>query len=136
MMIRDATAQDIPAIAGLHAASLDKNWSQDSFQHFITSENHNIMVAEKDGALIGFLITQTVADETEIISIATHPDHRRDGIASSLMAHIKSPCFLEVRKDNNAAITFYAKHNFTQVGIRKDYYSTPNGKINALILRS
>jgi len=135
MMIRRASLNDVPAIATLHRDALSKNWSRESFEQFITSPTNYVWIAEQESTLIAFLITQTVAGETEIISLAVAPEHRREGIASQMMQHAPAPCFLEVRADNENAIAFYQKHNFLEVGCRKNYYSTSTGKVDALIMQ-
>ena len=43
--------------------------------------------------------------------------------------------FLEVNENNQAAISLYKQFNFIQVGFRKGYYQTKNGKENALVFR-
>ena len=135
MKIRTATHDDIAAIAALHRACLEKTWNTDSFEHFISSTHHAIEIVENK-EIIGFLITQTLDAETEIISLAVSLTHRRQHIASALLNSISTPsCFLEVRADNAPAIALYQHHGFTETGRRKDYYTTPEGKIDALILK-
>ena len=134
-MIRRATSDDISTIAALHKVALHKHWSHESVEHFLTAPTGDIWVAEQEDTLIGFIILQTATDNTEIISLCVAREHRRMGIASELMAHAPSPCFLEVRANNLSAIAFYRHHGFIETGQRKDYYTTPDGKIDALILK-
>ena len=42
--------------------------------------------------------------------------------------------FLEVRPSNQAARALYAKENFIEIGLRKDYYPTSVGREDALVL--
>ena len=83
----------------------------------------------------------TVADEGQILNIATHPDHRRRGYGRLIMNEIiehsrnKGITFitLEVRESNIPAIALYESLGFYNVGRLKGYYSTP--KEDGLILR-
>ena len=89
----------------------------------------------------GYVGSQTVMDETDMMNVAVHPDHRRKGIAEELVLSLVealkekgSHCLtLEVRASNTPAITLYEKMEFIQVGLRKNYYRNP--KEDALILR-
>jgi ribosomal-protein-alanine N-acetyltransferase len=45
----------------------------------------------------------------------------------------KFKIFLEVNRNNQAAINLYKKFNFVEVGLRKNYYLTANGREDALV---
>ncbi|WP_292292765.1 GNAT family N-acetyltransferase [Marivita sp.] len=83
----------------------------------------------------GGLIAQMVADECEILIIATDPDAQRQGLASSLLAELIrlaatrdiSRVFLEVAASNRAARTFYAAKGFAPIGTRPGYYTLRDG---------
>ncbi|MGJ8602512.1 MAG: ribosomal protein S18-alanine N-acetyltransferase [Marivita sp.] len=91
----------------------------------------------------GGLIAQLVADECEILAIATNPDAQRQGIASALMQDLialaetrnAARIFLEVAEQNHPARAFYALHGFAPLGMRRAYYTLRNGtKDDALLL--
>ena len=42
--------------------------------------------------------------------------------------------FLEVRRSNDPAVALYKKFGFKAVGTRKNYYKTPTGREDALIM--
>ena len=99
------------------------------------------LVAVEDGRVAGYIGSQTVMDETDMMNVAVHPDFRRKGIAetlvNTLVAQLKtkgSRCLtLEVRASNTPAITLYEKLGFSEIGRRKNYYRNP--REDALILR-
>ena len=80
--------------------------------------------------IIGVIGFWMMAGEAHIITIAVRHTHRRRGVgelllnsalelAKSLEAFAMT---LEVRKSNLVAQSLYAKHGFTERGIRKNYY--------------
>lgn len=79
----------------------------------------------------GFLLAWTVADELHVINVATHPEHRRQGVAHALMTTLVETAqqerrrlvLLEVRRSNRAAISLYRTHGFSAIGVRRAYYS-------------
>jgi ribosomal-protein-alanine N-acetyltransferase len=79
------------------------------------------------GEMMGYMVwRRTFTDEYEILSLATHPKHRRKGVARALVhefcsAH-KGDVFLEVRESNDGAIAFYESMGFEKTGVRHAYY--------------
>ncbi|MBB5854873.1 ribosomal protein S18-alanine N-acetyltransferase [Amycolatopsis umgeniensis] len=71
--------------------------------------------------------------EASIHTIGVDPGWQRNGIGTTLLKallgradELAAPVFLEVRTDNDAAITLYERHGFERVGLRKRYYQ-PSG---------
>ncbi len=129
MVIRDARQEDIPAIAALESACFSDPWPED----FIGRWLEKILVAEKDGRLLGYAALSDVLDEGSLDSVAVDPAFRRMGTADALLeavldrARERKLTFvtLEARAGNGAAIALYAKHGFVQVGRRTNYYERP-----------
>ena len=98
-------------------------------------------MAVEDGKVAGYVGSQTVMDESDMMNVAVHPDYRRKGIAEKLVTELvealkkrDSRCLtLEVRASNEPARALYEKLGFVQVGLRKNYYRNP--REDALILR-
>ena len=84
-----------------------------------------------------------IADEAEILTLATHPEAQGAGRATALLAAAldteraagATSVFLEVAEDNAAARALYDRAGFIQVAERKDYYKSANGLTTARILR-
>jgi len=81
--------------------------------------------------VVAFTNYWVVADEVHLLNLATHPEERRAGHASRLLAHIievgrtRSCRFvtLEVRRSNAAAARLYRRFGFRAVGVRPNYYA-------------
>ena len=91
--------------------------------------------------MAGYVGSQTVLDETDMMNVAVHPDFRRQGIARGLILALTeelkkrgSHCLtLEVRASNDPARALYESLGFALAGTRRNYYHNP--KEDALILR-
>lgn len=140
MMIIPMTKDHVAQIASLEKQCFGDPWSEDSIASELDNPLSLWLVAEQDGAVCGYVGSQTVLDETDMMNIAVRPDCRRHGIAAALIdelivrlkergSHILR---LEVRVSNAPAIALYDSLGFTQLGLRKNYYRNP--KENALIL--
>jgi ribosomal-protein-alanine N-acetyltransferase len=83
--------------------------------------------------MTGYAIYSVIADTAELLRIAVDPEHRGQGIASSIMEEMLGKLddssadriMLEVRSKNEGAIALYEKFGFKNIAARKDYYSNP-----------
>jgi len=90
-----------------------------------------VYVAVIDDSIVGASVVWIVADEVHVLEVATHPSHRRRGVARLLvsdvlrLAHAEHAAhlYLEVRRGNRAAIQLYRGAGFTTLGIRARYYA-------------
>lgn len=140
MTINPMKEDHVAQVAALERQCFADPWSEGSIASELDNPLSLWLVAEQDGAVCGYVGSQTVLDETDMMNIAVRPDCRRHGIAAALIdelivrlkergSHILR---LEVRVSNAPAIALYDSLGFTQLGIRKNYYRNP--KENALIL--
>ena len=141
MMIVNMNESHVAQVAALEKICFSDPWSENSVASELKNPLSCWLVAEEDGKVTGYVGSQTVMDESDMMNVAVHPDHRRKGIAEALVAELvealkkrESRCLtLEVRASNEPAKALYEKLGFTQVGLRKNYYRNP--KEDALILR-
>ena len=117
-------------------------WSEKSVASELENDLSYWLVAEDDGTVAGYVGSQTVMDETDMMNVSVHPDYRRQGIAEELVTALiralkekGSHCLtLEVRASNLPAQKLYEKLGFDQIGLRRNYYRNP--REDALILRT
>ena len=130
----------VAQVAELEKICFSDPWSENSVASELNNPLSLWLIAEEDGALCGYVGSQTVLDETDMMNIAVRPDCRRKGIAAALISELVGQLKergshilrLEVRESNAPAIALYESLGFAQLGLRKNYYRNP--KENALIL--
>lgn len=131
----------VAPIAQLETLCFSDPWSENSIASELASRLSYWLVAVEDGQVLGYIGSQSVLGESDMMNVAVHPDHRRRGIAEMLVTALShdlkerdNVCLtLEVRASNMPAIGLYEKLGFVQVGLRKNYYRNP--REDALILR-
>ena len=141
MRILHMGPEHVAQVAQLEKICFSDPWSERSVASELDNSLALWLVAVEGDRVAGYVGSQTVMDETDMMNIAVHPDFRRGGIARELvMALVRelkergSHCLtLEVRASNDPAKGLYEKLGFQQVGLRKNYYRNP--KEDALILR-
>ena len=138
VLIQPMGVQDIPFIEVLEQACFSAPWSGDVYRHELARNQLGSYwvlrpdSAAADGAppILAYGGFWSMGPEAHIVTIATHPDYRRQGLGRLLLqvlierAHAAgaSEITLEVRAGNREAQALYETMGFTCVGIRKRYY--------------
>jgi len=141
MIIVKMNEGHVSAIAALEKICFSDPWSENSVASELNNKLSLWLVALEGERVAGYVGSQTVCEETDMMNVAVHPDFRRQGIAEALvnvlveeLKAIGSHCLtLEVRASNMPAIALYEKLGFHEIGRRKNYYRNP--REDALILR-
>ena len=141
MEIRLMEKADIVQLAELEKQCFSDPWSVSAFEYELQNPLSLWLVAAEGDTVAGYVGTQTVIDESDMMNIAVHPDFRRQKIAENLILRLirmlderqSKSLTLEVRVSNAAAIALYDKLGFVQVGRRPGYYRNP--REDAHILR-
>ena len=141
MEIRKMTAREVPQVAELEKLCFAMPWSEKSVAGELDNPLALWLVAMEGDRLAGYVGSQTVMDETDMMNLAVAPQFRRQGVGEALvnaltasLKELGSRCLtLEVRDSNEAARALYGKLGFVEVGRRRGYYRDP--REDALILR-
>ncbi len=104
-------------------------YSPSLFSYFLTT-GFVFLVAEFKGLIIGYCVAEVRNSEGLIISIAVHPKYRGMGAGSALLSKVLSlldskrveKVFLQVKKENKAAVNLYSKFGFEVLKVLKNYY--------------
>ena len=128
------------ALAACHARAFEgtgRGWSVAEFTALL-AEPGIILAGDKRG----FALFREAAGEAELLTLATDPAARRQGVASRALAEGLARLaatgtgrvFLEVAEDNAGAIALYRAAGFGECGRRKGYYRRSGGAVDALVL--
>ena len=131
----------VPQIAAIEEATFSLPWDADSIRAELDNPLALWLVWVEDEQVLGYVGSQTVFEDADILNVAVQPAARRRGIAEALMTALESRLSergaeritLEVRASNAPAIALYQKLGYAQVGLRKNYYEKP--REDALILQ-
>ena len=129
--IRRMRSEDVAAVGELDRISFSLPWPERAFKYEV-DENlaARCWVAEAEGRVIAMLVLWMILDEAHVATIATHPEHRRQGIGEELLicaleaaqAEGAVRAYLEVRAGNAGAQALYRKYGFVVDGLRPRYY--------------
>ena len=132
--------EDIQTVMALERSAHSHPWRQSSFEDCLKGRQ-KCWLAEHNNSLLGYVVVTQGGGDAELLNISVAPNQQRKGIGSSLVQHAiecvrdkADMLFLEVRVSNRKAIELYSKEGFFEVGLRKNYYPTLNGKEDALLM--
>ena len=130
MAIRKFEYKDLESVVKIAHDSLEEKYTTDFFLHLWSIAPDGFLVAEKNDAVVGFIITiEPCINELRILMLAVDEKYRGQGIGSSLLreAILRHPetrrIYLEVRVDNKEAILFYKRKGFKIKQMLPDFYT-------------
>ena len=126
------TRRDAARCAALEAMLFDGDdpWPEAAFVRELAAPHNRYLGARVDDKLVGYAgiarLGRAAPFEYEIHTVGVDPAYQRIGIGRGLMTRLLDDAggavFLEVRTDNQAAITLYQSLGFITIGVRKRYY--------------
>lgn len=128
------------SLAALHACAFrtERPWTAEEFGSLCAAAHTHLIHHDH-----GFALWRGVADEAELLTIAVHPTRQNQGLGGKLMtewmaaaAPQANEAFLEVASDNGPACALYARFGFETVARRALYYTRPDSKADALVMRA
>ena len=143
MRIRDALDSDVETVAAIEQELFGADaWSPESVREELTGDRRRAVLAvDGRGSVVGYAVTMRTDEVLDLQRIAVLPDHRRSGVARSLLESLRRAgreagahrMLLEVGADNDKALAFYAAEGFVQIDRRPRYYRDGS---DALVLRA
>lgn len=122
LRLRPAAPTDVAQLQRIdQEAQEGAQWAADEYLRY------DVLVAELDHQLIGFVVSRRLAaEEFEILNLVVAPGARRQGVAWRLLEgatqNMRGDIYLEVRQSNLAARRLYEQFGFRNVGERGSYY--------------
>ena len=131
----------VTQVAQLEKLCFSCPWSEKSVVSELENPLSLWIVAVEENIVVGYVGSQSVMGEADMMNLAVLPEYRRKGIAEKLVSSLiqelsknnVSSLTLEVRASNAPAITLYEKLDFSKIGCRPGYYRNP--REDALVLK-
>ena len=85
MMIVKMNEGHVPAVAELETICFSDPWSEKSVGEELGNPLSLWLVALEGETLAGYIGSQSVMGESDMMNVAVHPDHRRKGYATRML---------------------------------------------------
>ncbi|MEO9130136.1 MAG: GNAT family N-acetyltransferase [Sphingomonas sp.] len=137
--LRTGSVADLAIVDSTMMAAFDPRfgeaWTRNQCLGILALPGVWLTIAALDGVPAGFALCRLIADEAELLLLATVPAMRRRGVASALLRSVIADSVqegarklhLEVREGNDA-IKLYQGTAFIKVGERRNYYRGMTGQ--------
>src|SRR5206468_7206649 len=105
-------------------------YSKTMLRYFLKLPSADGVVAEDDGKIVGFILTEENPPLAHVITLDVAESHRRQGVGSALLAESEKnlalrgvrTILLETATDNEAGVAFWQRHGYRIEGRLKRYY--------------
>ena len=137
-MIIPVELYHLEEIIAIENSAFNKPWTKNQIKNDILSDTDSEnWVYIMDEMVTGYVFGWIIHDEFHLNNIAVHPGYIRRNIGKELIRHIITRVIsrdiklilLEVSVHNISAQKCYKSLGFTQMGVRKDYYSKEDDAI-------
>lgn len=158
--LRQMTMADMPKVMEGELRSYPHPWTEGIFIDCLLSKRYSCWVLDagtvKDNEKIsprdnieqqnielwGHIVISAVAGEAHILNLCVYPDMQSKGWGRKLLTeaewiakqHRAETCFLEVRPSNLSGMNLYQDMGYNEIGTRKNYYPTENGREDAVVM--
>jgi ribosomal-protein-alanine N-acetyltransferase len=144
--LRPMTRDDIPAVLAMEQAACmhpSHAWSDDNYRSSLASGYWVRVVVGPDKQVWGVCVAMFGVDELHLLNIAVDQSLHGQGLGGHMLHQLVSLChahrlatiWLEVRPSNARAKAVYERHGYAAVGLRKNYYPTPGGREDAVVMK-
>lgn len=131
----------LDSVLRIERAAHSHPWSENLIRD-VNSRGANHHVLLQDDKVVGYFYAQNIVGEVTLLNIAVDPNEQGKGYGKQLIEGFLSMCeqanadsaWLEVRESNTRASALYEAVGFNEVDRRINYYPTPTGKEDAIIM--
>ncbi|SIT25888.1 tRNA (adenosine(37)-N6)-threonylcarbamoyltransferase complex dimerization subunit type 1 TsaB [Achromobacter sp. MFA1 R4] len=137
------TQADLDEVVALEAHVQSFPWTRGNFSDALAA-GYGAWTLRREGRLAGFAILMFAPDVAHLLVIAVARDLHRQGLGGVLLDWCEQQArergleglLLEVRPSNTSAISFYKRHGYLQIGVRRAYYpAEKGGREDALVMQ-
>jgi [ribosomal protein S18]-alanine N-acetyltransferase len=140
-LITPMALSDVPAVGVIERRNYPMPWSDGIFRDCLKAGYLGFLMKQRE-TLIGYCMLQIGFEESHVLNLCVDSSHQRQGHARKLIAHMETvsvarqaqTMFLEVRPSNPRARHLYEMNGFNEISVRKDYYDTPTGREDAVVM--
>ncbi len=117
-------------------------WTRGNFLDSVAA-GHGLWQISAGGRALGYAVVLQVLDELHLLNMGIAPEAQGEGHGRALLewlaqrgrADDATQFFLEVRPSNAAALRLYSGLGFSEIGRRRRYYRTADGREDAIVMR-
>lgn len=122
---------DLDDVLNIESASFEYPWSRRDFEYCLTLDRCGVLIAERKGVIVGYLVYEARRKSIRLLSCAVAESERRSGVGSFLLRELaarfgatRSEIVCFVRERNVPAQLFLRRQGFRAQWIKRSFYSS------------
>ncbi|MCF6318516.1 MAG: ribosomal protein S18-alanine N-acetyltransferase [Proteobacteria bacterium] len=132
---------DLDEVMAIELANYPVAWSKGVMKDCINSGYQCIVIKQQEN-IIGYAFLLACSDESHLLNMSIKQNLQGKGYGKKLLKYLVNIChyhqskkfILEVRQSSPIAYSLYKSLGFEEIGIRKNYYRTINGREDAIVM--
>lgn len=141
MRLREMNLADLDEVMRIEQSVHAHPWTRGNFTDALNGDSV-CKVYGDGGKILGYMVLMPAVDEMELLDIGIDAAHQRKGLGRKLLDESMKIArgmnmrrmLLEVRPSNVAALGLYRAAGFCEIGLRRGYYPTDNGREDAIVM--
>lgn len=141
LYIRPMREADVDRVLQVERSAYEFPWTKKIFIDCLRAQ-YRCFVGVHRGELVAHAVMSAVLDEAHLLNICVAQHWQRQGFGVQLLDAVSREAvgagaesmYLEVRPSNTAALKLYDGMGFESIGRRRDYYPSPQGREDAVVL--
>ena len=137
---RPMTAADLETVLKIEYAAFSHPWTRGVFTDALSA--YECWVMFEGSQQVGHGVINLILDEAHLLNITVKPQSQGRGLGLRLLEHLMArawerggkECFLELRASNGPAYRLYERYGFNEIGRRRGYYPSVDGREDALVM--
>lgn len=133
LFVESMRRRHVPAALEIEHRVYRTGWSERVFHNeldHVRDGHRHYLIGRVGRTVVGYGGLMFVPDEAHVTNLAVHPDHRRAGVATTLLSALATEAItrgvaawtLEVRARSRGAQALYRRFGFVPAGVRPGYY--------------
>jgi len=135
-------AEHLRAVSILEREAYEFPWSEAIFADCLAAGYSAWVWQDSTDRVVGYALMTMAVGEAHLLNLCVDPGWRRVGLARGMLEHLlriaqaggTEILLLEVRVSNFAARHLYDAYGFREIGLRKGYYPSADGREDAIVL--
>jgi [ribosomal protein S18]-alanine N-acetyltransferase len=139
--LRAMTLHDLDAVLRIEAGAYPFPWTRGNFIDSLAAGYHADVL--DDGVeLLGYFVAMPGVEELHLLNVTVASAQQSQGHGQRLLAAVRACAherqlprvLLEVRQSNQRAQALYRRLGFTDIGQRRNYYPSAQGREDAIVM--
>jgi ribosomal-protein-alanine N-acetyltransferase len=132
---------DLAEVMKIEKANYPVPWTHGVMKDCIKA-GYQCIVLKQNKLIVGYAFLMVNFDESHLLNMCIDKSCQSQGLGRKLLSYLENICLyhqshvflLEVRKSNPIAYSLYLSFGFNEIGVRKNYYKTINGREDAIVM--